>query len=962
MHSSRIRLGTRALAALATSTAMVTALLVAPASADEPTAPAAPADEAPVTVPALQQWEPGGENFALGRGAIQLRVDPQYADELTDDATTFATDLEALTGRHVVVQVKGTSPGRGPGVIQLTLDPDWTEHGAESSRITVDHDVTIAGPTDDGVFLGTRSVLQMLSHDRTIPGGVATDWPGYAERSFMVDNGRQYFTPEWARRQIRELASLKYNEFHWHIADNAGFRIESRTHPEIVSPEHWTQEQVTELVEYAARYHIEIIPEIDMPGHMQYALREHPELQVVDADGNRNTRNLDPTNPEARQFVQEILDELIPLFPGRYVHTGGDEFTGDWDAYPVLTNWAQEKYGPEANAHDAVLDFTNFVNDVVQAHGKTMRMWNDGAQGGAVLQADTDIVLEYWSDQHGDVTAQEFLDRGYQLINANRNVLYGVPGATPTWNNLDPRKITEDWDMGQWHDAVAPNTTDPHAEGILGGQIHLWNDSPGTATEEQISGRLHMPLRAMAQQLWDSDLDGGWDALAGRVFAVGQEPQWALLDGPDPNLAHGALVWSTGRERPDCHESMLTDGDPSTRWCGPKVTPQSVVLDLGHQVDLGTVILDWESAYAGAYSVEASTDLSTWTTLATTEDGDGGLDRHAISGEGRYLRLTMTERGTQWGLSLYEIEVYETGALIPRDFSLTVDPAVLLASAEQPGAATLTVDNAGDQAATLNWTAEPPDGVTIVPASGTVRLGAGESAEVAVEVTGPAEPGTLRVPLTVTAGSGGEAIPVAEAELGVSVPHAALADAFSGVSVTDDDEVNPPGLGVGIDGAGSSYSAQALADHGVQPGTELSREGVTLTWPDVDPGTANNVLANGQSVRLDASGSRIGLLAAGTYGTVTGDWVVHYTDGSSETVELSTPDWSQSNPGDSAIVSMPYRNTPTGPTDRATQVHFQSIPIDPERTVAALTLPTVSATAVRGTPALHVFAIGIGSS
>lgn len=959
MHSSN-RLMTRALSALGASTAMVTALLIAPASADEPAAPTPSADDAPITVPALQQWEPGGEDFTLRRGSIHVQVDPQYADELTDDAGTFAADLEALTGRHVIVKVKGPIPGRGPGVIQLTLDPEWTEHGDEASRITVDRDVTIAGSTDDGVFLGTRSVLQMLSHESTIPGGMATDWPGYAERSFMVDNGRQYFTPEWARRQIRELAYLKYNQFHWHIADNAGFRIESTTHPEIVSPEHWTQAQVTELVAYAAEYHVEIIPEIDMPGHLQYVLREHPELQVVDANGNRNSRNLDPTNPEAREFVKEILDELIPLFPGRYIHTGGDEFTSDWDAYPVLTEWAQAKYGPEANAHDAALDFTNFVNGVVTSHGKTMRMWNDGAQGGSVLQADTDIVLEYWSDQHGDVTAQEFLDRGYRLINANRSVLYGVPGATPTWNNLDPRKITEDWEMSQWHDATAANTTDAHAEGILGGQIHLWNDSPGTATGEQISGQLHMPLRAMSQQLWDSTTNGGWDALAGRAFAVGQEPQWALLDGPDQNLAHGALVWSSGRERPDCHESMLTDADGETRWCGPKVTPQSVMIDLGRAVDLGTVILDWESAYAGSYSVETSTDLSTWTTLASTESGDGGLDRLAVSGQGRYLRLTMTERGTKWGLSLYEIEVYEAGAIIPRDISLTLDPAVVLAAADDPGTATLTVSNTGDQRAILNWAAQVPDGVTIAPSSGTLRLAASASTAVEVEVTGLAEPGTVQVPITVTTGSGAEAVPVAEAVLGVSVPYGALADAFSGVSVTDDGEVNPPGLGVGIDGAGSSYSAQALASEGATPGSELTRDGVSLTWPDAAPGTPNNVLANGQSVQIGASGSQIGLLVAGTYGTVTGDWVVHYTDGSSDVVELSTPDWSLKNPGESAIISMAYRNTPTGPTDRATQVHFQSIPIDPERTVAALTLPTVSATAVRGAPALHVFAIGVG--
>src|SRR5699024_8997415 len=108
--------------------------------------------------------------------------------------------------------------------------------------------------------------------------------------------------------------------------------------------------------------------------------------------------------------------------------------------------------------------------------------------------------------------------------------------------------------------------------------------------------------------------------------------QWTLLDDPDQNLAHGALVWSSERERPDCHESMLTDADTTTRWCGPKSAPQTVVLDLGRDVDLGTVILDWESAFASRYTLATSTDLGSWTTVASTENGEGDLDRLEVEG------------------------------------------------------------------------------------------------------------------------------------------------------------------------------------------------------------------------------------------------------------------------------------------------------------------------------------------
>jgi hexosaminidase len=917
----------------------------------------------PTTVPALQEWKAGGRDFTLKPGAILVRVEPADAGTLGPDANTFATDLRALTGQPVVVQVKDEGPGVGPGVIHMGIDPSWTQHGDESYRVVVDGDVTIAGPTDAGVFAGTRTLLQLLRQSNRIPGGLAQDWPGYPERSLMIDNGRKYITPAWAKREIRELSYLKYNQFHWHIADNSGFRIESDTHPEVVSAEHWTKQDVRDLVAYAAKYHVEVIPEIDMPGHMQQALRTHPELQIVDGDGVRNANNLDPTKPAARQFVKDILHELIPLFPGRYVHTGGDEFTSDWDRYPVLTEWAQAKYGPDANSHDAVLDFTNYLDGIVRSHGKVMRIWNDGGQGGSQVQANRDIVLEYWSSQHGGVLAQQFLDQGFKITNANRNVLYDVPGATPTWNNLDPRKITDSWAMTQWHDWIGPNTTAPRAPGVLGGQLHLWNDTPTAATEEQEAGRLQMPLRAMSQKLWDSPVDGGWDTLAASAFAASHEPQWALLDGPNQNLALGALAWSSARERPDCHESMLVDGDDTTRWCGPKTGPQSVVVDLGRATDLGTVVLKWESAFASGYTVDLSNDLRTWTTAHATSSGDGKLDVLPVSGHARYLRLSMSERGTKYGYSLYEVQAYPRGALVPAQFAADMNPDTVLL---QPGAAatsTLTVTNSSSRDTEVRWSAKPPPGVTVSPASGTLQVPAEGTASTQVHVSGSATPGSVTIPVSVTGQSLDEAVQLASAELLASVPYSQLSAAYNNVSVTTDEDVNPPTLGPGVDGAGSSYSAQALAGAGVVPGAELTSGGVAVHWPEVPVAQPNNVVANGQSVVLSGSGSEIGLLVAATYGPATGDWVVHYTDGSSTTIRLSTPDWSSTPPAGSTVVAtMSYRNnTATGQTTRGTQVFYQRIQADPDKSLAAITLPTVSEEVLRGKPALHVFDVAVGT-
>lgn len=927
------------------------------------------ASSAPLTVPALQDWHAGGDAFVLPHGAIRVNVQRSAALTLGGDAGTFAEDLAALTGLHVVVDTDwspappAAANGQRPPAIDLRLDPAVSGHGTEQYRLSADGDITIAAAGRAGVWDGTRTVLQLLRQSDRVPGGVAEDWPAYAQRSFMIDNGRKYFTPEWAKRQIRELSYLKYDQFHWHITDNSGFRIETDTHPEIVSPDHWSQQQVRDLVAYAARYHIEVIPEIDMPGHMQYALQTHRDLQITDANGNRNASNLDPTNPAARAFVKDILDELIPLFPGRYVHTGGDEFTSNWNAYPVLTDWARQQYGPQANSHDAVLDFTNYLDSIVRAHGKTMRIWNDGAQGGSQVEANKDIVLEYWSSQHGGELAQQFLDDGYQLVNADRNILYDVPGSAASYNNADPRVIFQQWDMTRWMDWIGPNTTAPNAPGVLGGQLHVWNDTPTVATEEQEAERVEMPLRAMIQQMWGSPLaDRSWDSFVAMAFAAGHEPQWQQPGGPTQNAALGALAWSSARERPDCHESAVVDGDDTTRWCGPKTAPQTVVIDLGHPVALGTVVLHWQTAFASGYTLDASDDLRSWTPLYTTDHGTGGVEVLPVSGTGRYLRLAMTTRGTQYGYSLYEIRAYPTGALVPAEFSVTASPPSILAPAGAPATGTLTVTNSSDQPVSVQWAARPPSGVSVTPANGTLGLPAHGSATVSVQVEAGTQPGTSTVPVDVTADSLGQRVPLAQTSLLVSVPYAQLTDAFVNVGITSDADLAPATLGGGFDGAGSSYSAEALASAGVTPGASLAADGVTVHWPNVPVAQPDNVVADGQSITLRGTGHRIGIVAASTYGPATGTWIVHYADGSTDTVPLSTPDWSSTPPAGSTIIAaMTYRNnTSTGHTVRGTRVFAQSIPVDPTKTVVAVTLPTISPTAVRGAPALHVFDIALG--
>jgi Glycosyl hydrolase family 20, catalytic domain/F5/8 type C domain len=159
----------------------------------------------------------------------------------------------------------------------------------------------------------------------------------------MVDVGRKYFTVAWLREHIKELAYLKLNYLHLHLSDNLGFRLESATHPEVVSAQHYTKQEIADLVALAARYHVTIVPEIDMPGHMDQILASHPDLKLTSSAGTANNGYIDLSNLRAYPLMKDLIIEYLPLFPGPYWHLGADEYITDYASYPQLQAYARRE-------------------------------------------------------------------------------------------------------------------------------------------------------------------------------------------------------------------------------------------------------------------------------------------------------------------------------------------------------------------------------------------------------------------------------------------------------------------------------------------------------------------------------------------------------------------------------------------------------------------------------------------
>ncbi|WP_394832402.1 family 20 glycosylhydrolase [Pendulispora rubella] len=450
----------------------------------------------PPTIPALQEWIPASsEGYAFtSRSRIIVHVDD--AASLAEAATVFASDLAALTSVTPAI-LPGTSATALPGDILMELDPGDPLLGDEGYALQVGPSISIRAHAPTGAFYATRTLLQWLRQTHSLGAGVARDWPRHTERGLMVDVGRKYFSMDWLRNHIKELAYLKMNYFHLHVSETQGFRLESTSHPEVVAAQHYTKDQIRELVELGQKYHVLIVPEIDMPGHMGGILESHPELQLKNALGIRDTDFIDLSLDGAYALMKDLITEYLPLFPAPFWHLGADEYVSMYALYPQLQAYARSHYGPNATGRDTYYGFINWANGIVRAAGKTTRIWNDGihAPGSDTIRPNPNIVIEYWFNL--GLTPQQHLDAGHTILNASYTPTYYVLGI----RHPDDAYTYESWAPPRFQGGHTVAADEPR---LRGAKAHVWCDFPNAETEQQIEEGIVPLLRSMAQQTWGS--------------------------------------------------------------------------------------------------------------------------------------------------------------------------------------------------------------------------------------------------------------------------------------------------------------------------------------------------------------------------------------------------------------------------------------------------------------------------
>ncbi|WP_420707620.1 beta-N-acetylhexosaminidase [Streptomyces sp. NRRL S-1022] len=472
-----------------------------------------PLSQAPRTIPAVRSHTPArGPGWKPRHGERVVVSDPALADE------------GRLMAGELGLAYAGEKSDVRAGDVRLALGGGGGNR--ESYTLTVRGGrVDISGPGEAGVFYGTRTLKQEVHGGGTAPEGVVRDQPAKPVRGFMLDIARKPYSEAWIEDRIRELGDLKYNELGLHFSDDQAFRIESSSHPEIVSPVHLTKAQVRRIVALADSRHITVVPEIDSPGHLGAVLAAHPDLQLRNVNGVATRGAIDISKDASARLVDDLLNEYAGLFTGGQWHLGGDEYQAltvrdPQASYPQLAAAARQRYGAGGTVADLATGWLDDRAATVRAHHRTMRAWNDGFFRGTSVQPAGDLQVAYWTGKEiGARPPAEYLSAGRKVLNYNDEYLYYVLGQPQTFVYPTGQRIYE-----QWNPRVLRGTTAVPARydgQILGGSFAVWSDRPNAQTEAQVAAGIRMPLRATAQKLWDARTPAlswaGFRSLANRL-------------------------------------------------------------------------------------------------------------------------------------------------------------------------------------------------------------------------------------------------------------------------------------------------------------------------------------------------------------------------------------------------------------------------------------------------------------
>jgi hexosaminidase len=444
----------------------------------------------PIVVPALREWHGDTGEFVLGANS-RIVLDPLYANQLQTTAHVFQEDLSSELNASLPVVIS-SSPGTGNFFLTLkTLDSGI---GNEGYLLDIDTSVTINAHTSNGVFYGTRTVLQILhtaSDHASMPRGYARDYPSYAERGFMLDVGRKFVPLSTLEDYVRLMSWYKFNDFQLHFNDNAlnagdaadwqhqyaAFRLNSPAFPGLAAADgSYTEQQIKELEAVASSHAVMITPEIDTPAHALALTQYRPNL----VSQQYSKEFLDLSNPATTTFVDALWNTFLPWFTAPQVNMGMDEY--------------------DPRDADKYRQYLDYYDTFLRKQGKTTRMWGSLSEMPGTVPVNKDIVLEDWDNTWAN--SVDMAKQGFKIINADDNLLYIVPHASYYHDFLDTRVLYNSWEPYIFNLTIPSLNLQPGDPHILGGTFAVWNDKYTQVSVTDITTRIEPAMPVLGEKMW----------------------------------------------------------------------------------------------------------------------------------------------------------------------------------------------------------------------------------------------------------------------------------------------------------------------------------------------------------------------------------------------------------------------------------------------------------------------------
>ncbi|MBK5262756.1 MAG: family 20 glycosylhydrolase [Peptostreptococcaceae bacterium] len=559
--------------------------------------------------------------------------------EVTNSTTITYDKRDAQFSAEMLAQKLNTPTGftlkaiQGKtGMIQLRINdkPDQ-QIGKEGYLLEVSaKGIVITANQTAGLYYGVQTLLQLLPKEIesksitkaswTIPNVKITDYPRFAWRGIMLDVSRNFFTKKEVETYIDQISRLKYNVLHWHLTDDNGWRIEIKSLPKLTEVGAWrversghfgeriaqkpgekatcggfyTQNDIKEIVKYAQERNITIVPEVDVPGHCMAAIASYPELcctKDTSIKVNPGTNfsewyndgtfkmlidnTLNPSDEKVYEFLDKVFTEVAQLFPGEYIHAGGDEcYHGYWTADPncqVLMKKLNITKGEELQNY-----FTGRVEKIIQSKGKKLAGWEE-IMGGGISKDD---VLMSWKGVEAGTAAAK---KGYNVVMTPST--YAYLDYCQGESTIEPLMYAGLRVSKCYSYEPVPEGVD--AKYILGGQGNLWTEQVPTFRYAEYM--TYPRAWALSEVFWSPKEAKNWNNFAKRM-----ENQFERSDVAEVNysravydavintsLKDGRLILKMSCEVPDVDIFFTIDDTMpdnfSTKYTGPVELPEGPI-------------------------------------------------------------------------------------------------------------------------------------------------------------------------------------------------------------------------------------------------------------------------------------------------------------------------------------------------------------------------------------------------